>query len=189
LKPRRLLLGAGFDATFEPIELIIPMATATSPFFRDTAFDPFLFAAVGEQRNGMLLSVVSALARLDLDPWSEAASLSKLPAAGATERLYSLLSSLPSSQLTVPAPATIARLVGLLPKATRDAAWSPSAADPTNSTKSKLSLPIVVIVVVAVVMVCAAQFADRREITAPAAVGASPTTTAPNQGPAKVRGE
>jgi hypothetical protein len=162
------------------------MSTATSPFFRDTAFDPFLYAALGEERNGMSLSVVSALARLDLDPWSEAASLSKLPAAGATERLSLLLSSLPRSQLMVPAPATIAQLIGLLPKATKDAAWSPSAADLANSKKSNLSLPIVVILVVGFVMICAAQFADRRDNTAPAATGASPTTSA---GPAKARGE
>ena len=64
-----------------------PVAPAASPFFRDLSFDPFLFAAVGEQRNGTLLSVLSALARLDLDPWFEAASLSRLPATPATERL------------------------------------------------------------------------------------------------------
>jgi hypothetical protein len=38
-------------------------------------FDAFLFAPVGEERNGMLLSVLSALARLDVDPWQEAARL------------------------------------------------------------------------------------------------------------------
>ena len=56
------------------------MAAALSPFFRDTSFDPFLFSEIGEERNGMLLSMVSALARLDLDPWREAASLSRLTA-------------------------------------------------------------------------------------------------------------
>jgi hypothetical protein len=30
-------------------------------------FDDFLFATIGEQGNGMLLSVASALARLDAD--------------------------------------------------------------------------------------------------------------------------
>jgi hypothetical protein len=33
--------------------------------------DPFLFAAVGEEVNGIPLSVVSALARLGLDPREE----------------------------------------------------------------------------------------------------------------------
>jgi hypothetical protein len=174
---------------FEPIELMVSMATATSRFFRDTAFDPFLFAAVGEERNGMLLSVVSALARLDLDPWREAASLSKLPAAAATKRLSSLLSSLPSSQLTVPSPAAIAQLVGLLPKAARDEAWSPSTAGVINSNKSKMSLSMVVLFAIAFVMICVAQFAQRREIVAPAAAGASPAASAPDSEAVKARGK
>ena len=106
----------------------------------------------------MLLSVLSALARLDLDPWREAASLSRLPAAAATERLSSLLSSLPSSQLTAPAPAAITRLVGLLPKAARDESWSPGAA---VLARSKMSWPMVVYFIVAFVMMCAAQVAER----------------------------
>jgi hypothetical protein len=91
------------------------MKPAMSTFLRDSTFDTFLFAEVGEEQNGMLLSMVSALARLDLDPWREAASLSRLSAQAAGERLTSLLSSLPSSQLKVLAPATVIRLVGLLP--------------------------------------------------------------------------
>jgi hypothetical protein len=35
-------------------------------------FDNFLYASIGADRNGMPLSVLSALARLDLDPWEEA---------------------------------------------------------------------------------------------------------------------
>jgi hypothetical protein len=42
-------------------------------------FDRFLFATVGEERNGMTLSVLSALARLDVDPWKETAALSSMP--------------------------------------------------------------------------------------------------------------
>jgi hypothetical protein len=160
------------------------MAPAISTFFRDTAFDPFLFAEVGEERNGMLLSVLSALARLDLDPWREAASLSRLPAAAATERLFSLLSSLPSSQLTVPAPAAITRLVGLLPKTARDEAWSPGMA---VVAKSRMSWPMVVFFIAAFVLMCAAQFAERRESSAPAAGGASPAISAADPGVAKAR--
>jgi hypothetical protein len=36
----------------------------------------FLFAPVGEEQNGVTLSVVSALTRLGVDPWEEAARLS-----------------------------------------------------------------------------------------------------------------
>jgi len=35
--------------------------------------DPFLFASVGEELGGVPLSVLSALAQLDLDPRNEAA--------------------------------------------------------------------------------------------------------------------
>lgn len=38
-------------------------------------FDKFLCASIGEDRNGTMLSVLSALARLDVDPWQEAADL------------------------------------------------------------------------------------------------------------------
>ena len=42
-------------------------------------FNDFLYAPISEGRNGMLLSVLSALARLDVDPWEEAAQLAQLP--------------------------------------------------------------------------------------------------------------
>jgi len=42
-------------------------------------FDDFLFAIIGDDRNGMQLSVVSVLARMDLDPWHEAATLAASP--------------------------------------------------------------------------------------------------------------
>jgi len=41
--------------------------------FLGEEFNPFLFAFIGTDRAGGQLSVVSALARLDLDAWAEAA--------------------------------------------------------------------------------------------------------------------
>lgn len=65
----------------------------------------------------MLLSVVSALARLDLNPWQEAAELAGLPGAPATKRLASLLAALPDRPSPHPDPGTIAaRLIALLPR-------------------------------------------------------------------------
>ena len=79
-------------------------------------FDAFLFAPIGEERNGMLLSVLSALARLDIDPWQEAARLARLPAESATRRLTSLLEALPDAAPIHRDPGTVAvRLIGLLP--------------------------------------------------------------------------
>jgi hypothetical protein len=93
------------------------MTSAVSMFEQKSEFDPFLYAPVGEERNGMLLSVLSALARLDVDPWQEAAALAKMPAQDATVRLASLLSSLPSDAARLLAPNTVLRLIALLPKA------------------------------------------------------------------------
>ena len=50
-------------------------------------FDNFLFASIDDDRNGPLLSVVSALARLEVDPWIEAASLARMPREQAKRRL------------------------------------------------------------------------------------------------------
>jgi hypothetical protein len=80
-------------------------------------FDNFLFAAIGEDRNGMPLSVVSALARMDLDPWQEAASLAAVSVETATGQLTSLLAALPDSSLKRLDPSTTAaRLIALLPQ-------------------------------------------------------------------------
>jgi hypothetical protein len=48
-------------------------------------FNDFLFAPIGEDRNGMLVSVRSGLARSDVDPWQEAAKLAQLSGEAATK--------------------------------------------------------------------------------------------------------
>jgi hypothetical protein len=55
----------------------------------------FLFASVGDQQNGMPLNVFSALTRLDVDPWEEAARLAALPKALAAETLEPMIARLP----------------------------------------------------------------------------------------------
>jgi hypothetical protein len=80
-------------------------------------FDDFLFEPIGEERNGMLLSVVSALARLNLDPWQEAANLTQLPEKTAACRLSSLIAALPDRPSTHLDPASNAvRLIAHLPR-------------------------------------------------------------------------
>ena len=81
-------------------------------------FDPFLFASVGEERNGMSLSVLSALARLDVDPWEEAVALARMPKTQAKDRLAALMASTTRKLEANPTPETVAaRLVALLPGA------------------------------------------------------------------------
>ena len=54
-------------------------------------FDRFLHAPVGEDRNGSVVTVLSALARLGLDPWTETAELATLGREAARVRLERLL--------------------------------------------------------------------------------------------------
>jgi hypothetical protein len=79
-------------------------------------FDDFLFSSIGEDRNGVPLSVVSLLARRDLDPWVEAAKLANLPVEAATRQLTRLIQTIAYQPLTLPDPEAIAiRLIALLP--------------------------------------------------------------------------
>jgi hypothetical protein len=79
-------------------------------------FDQFLFAPLGEDRNGLPLSVVSLLARLDLDPWQEAENLAALSAEAAARRLARSLDTLTDPVLRpADSQATILRLLALLP--------------------------------------------------------------------------
>ena len=76
----------------------------------------FLFAPVGEEQNGVTLSVVSALTRLGLDPWEQAARLTPLPKARAAEALATLIARLPIRRtLSSDDLAISQRLVELLP--------------------------------------------------------------------------
>jgi hypothetical protein len=83
---------------------------------RGAEFNDFLFAPIGEDRNGMLVSVLSGLARLDVDPWQEAADLAQLPGETATQRLASLIGALRDGDPSYLDPRTISmRLIALLP--------------------------------------------------------------------------
>jgi hypothetical protein len=78
--------------------------------------DPFLFASVGEEVNGIPLSVLSALARLGVDPRDEATRLSRLTRKTAASQLARMFARLPDRPWTSPEIGRIAsRLVELLP--------------------------------------------------------------------------
>jgi hypothetical protein len=80
-------------------------------------FDNFLYASIGEDQNGLLLRVLSVLARSDLDPWEEAARLARLPEKYATARLAELIAALPGRPSGPIVTGTIAaRLIALLPR-------------------------------------------------------------------------
>jgi hypothetical protein len=79
-------------------------------------FDAFLFAPIGEDRNGLTLSIVSLLGRMDLDPWQEAAKLAGLPAEIAAQKLATLLAALSDPSLKPADAGKMAiRLIAQLP--------------------------------------------------------------------------
>jgi hypothetical protein len=93
-------------------------------------FDDFLFAPVGEERNEMLLSVLSALSRLGIDPREEAARLARLPREVAAQSLAAMIGKLPRRRWSPSDSTTIAaRLVKLLPSQ-NDSEASSVTADP-----------------------------------------------------------
>jgi hypothetical protein len=93
------------------------MTPATSVFFVGSEFNDFLHASIGVESNDMPLTVLSALARLNVDPWGEAAELSELPKDTATQRLASLIARLPRGRWAHADCKKIAdRLIDLLPR-------------------------------------------------------------------------
>ena len=95
-------------------------------------YNAFLFAAVGEEKTGMQLTVQTALIRLGFDPWQEAARLSGLSKAAAVQALTAAIARLPEGDWTASAlPEIAARLVGSLPGKVTPAS-PPSPAKPSS---------------------------------------------------------
>src|ERR1700735_5126421 len=81
-------------------------------------FQQFLYAPICEDQ-GMTLSVLSALARQEIDPWTEAARLSQLPEETAVEQIIALLDALPRRIVaSLDRMKVASRLSALLPRRT-----------------------------------------------------------------------
>jgi hypothetical protein len=94
----------------------------------NASYEDFLFAPVCEDANGMRLSVISALARMNVDPWEEATRLAAMPKAIAEKTLLSILDLVSGKSWKSPEAAAIAaRLVRLLPQPGKAAAIAPTA--------------------------------------------------------------
>ena len=123
-------------------------------------FDDFLFAAIGEDSNGMPLSVVSALARMGLDPWHEAASLAAVSAETATGKLTSLLAALPDPALRRLDPGTTAaRLTALLPRRSNSNTRSSAAAVAPLAVTHPPARMKVILVAIYLILLLGTQFA------------------------------
>lgn len=82
-----------------------------------SAYNGFLFGSLGQDAAGTEVTVLSALSRLGMDPWQEAARLAALPRDAAAEALAATILRLPDRTAPASEAATIAaRLVALLPE-------------------------------------------------------------------------
>jgi hypothetical protein len=80
-------------------------------------YNSFLFAAVGEEKLGLPLTVLTALTRLGFDPWREAARLSDLPRETAARTFAVTIAMLPEGDWKASeSEAIAARLVNWLPE-------------------------------------------------------------------------
>ncbi len=127
-------------------------------------FEPFLLATIGEEKNGMPLSVLSALARQDIDPWQEAADLARMPKEAAKRRLATLMAGFATRQLSVPDPgATPSRLIALLPRSAVTAITSGKVvgkiAVPTGTVPQ--SRAIIIIILINLLLLSGVQLAVR----------------------------
>lgn len=90
------------------------MVRLASPSVLPSTYDNFLYAHVGESTNGAPLTVLSVLARQNVDPWEEAADLSRLPPGTAAQRLSAMITGSPVESSNQAAVAV--RLIALLPR-------------------------------------------------------------------------
>jgi hypothetical protein len=93
-------------------------------------FGRFLYSQVWIEPSGMALSVVSALARLNLDPGREAFRLATIPRTAAALTLATAIARLPDPPAAIDISDTAARLIKLLPDLA--AVAPPAGADATT---------------------------------------------------------
>ena len=111
------------------------MAHTASLLNSKSEFDSFLYAQVGEDKKGTIVSVLTAFARLNFEPWQQAADFASLPRDLAKARLAEMIATLPGMSPTSSEPGTVAaRLIALLPVSARPSgrAVQPTVASPTG---------------------------------------------------------
>ena len=131
-------------------------------------FDEFLFASIGEEKNGSELTVLSALTRLGLDPWAEAARLSDLPEETAAHALAATIAGLPEGAWTaLDSGAIAARLVKHLPKHGGSDVQSPWGRNSGHQkTKTATAMWLICIVLAAAgLFAMLDQYAGRNSVT------------------------
>jgi hypothetical protein len=155
------------------------MMRAASADRLGSEFDNFLFAPIAEESNGMLLRVVSVLARLDVDPWEEASKLARLPGEAATRKLAALIAALPDGPSARQDPGTIAaRLITLLPRPARAAMPAQQTWPQMPSANKSRAVTSVILYAIFMLFLLCAQWlmANRDPPPAPAQKASAPVT-------------
>jgi hypothetical protein len=148
---------------------------------RTSAFNDFLYAPIGEEDNGMILTALSALARLGVDPWDEATRLSELPSETATKRLTSIISGLPHGKWAASAAGDIAaRLAALLPSKQVAAAQSQA----TTAHQARRPSQATMLVFLFIFLINALAFTVLRTHATPSAADQNTTATSTATPPA-----
>jgi hypothetical protein len=96
--------------------LEIKMAYPDAFALKNSPFNAFLFSEVGLESNGSALTVLSTLARLGEDPWTQALSWARLPRPTIIDHLADRIRQMPlCPQALLDARSTASRLILLLP--------------------------------------------------------------------------
>ncbi|MHC1944144.1 hypothetical protein IF803_07125 [Bradyrhizobium sp. UFLA06-06] len=108
---RDVSISGTFDLSTREDQMEIGKTSVLSP-----KYDEFLFAVICEDGNGMQISVLSALTRIDVDPWEEAACLDGMAGTRARKRFVAVLDKVSGQNWSGPQKEEVAsRLLGLLP--------------------------------------------------------------------------
>ena len=157
-----------------------PLASASprSVFsLRTSAFNGFLYAPIGEEENGMVLTTLSALARSGVDPWEEAERLSELPRESATNRLSLIISGMSNGRWVQSASREIAsRLTALLPAKQAPVAQPQSGVRAIHPSSARMAI-IVIIFLVNAVAFSALRIHETPPVVAQSAVASSSPTS------------
>ena len=132
------------------------MTSSPSVSYLTPQFDDFLFARIDEDSEATPLSVLSVLARLGVDPWEEAAKLSRLERVSAAKRLVEFIAATPGASSAYLSAKTVSdRLIDLLPSSAGVTIQPSEERGVRALTKSRLlrSWPVVIAVILTVLLI------------------------------------
>ncbi len=125
-----------------------------------SGFNGFLFAPIGTEPDGSRLTVLSALARLELDPWATAASWARMPKAASGQALAATIAQMPVTPADQMAAAdTAARLVLLL---SPNAAPTPKHSGPSEPPAGRRLAVVLAVLAVLGILVGSAVLISRQ---------------------------